>query len=63
MPAQSPWGQEKYPQKTWEIQFTAKFSRLGWSEEEARAEAEEFLNKLVVVREFKITKIIPERGF
>lgn len=51
------------PQKTWKVEFTASFSRLGWNEAEARAEAEEFLNHLILVRDARITKIIPESGF
>jgi hypothetical protein len=63
MATQSPWGEKRRPQKTWEIHFTGVFSRVGWSEAEARSNAEEFLDKLVVVRDAKITKIIPESGF
>lgn len=45
--------------KTWNIEFRGKFQRKGRNEEEARKNAREFLEKLVVVGDWEITKITP----
>jgi hypothetical protein len=51
---------ERFPEKTWDIEFTGRFKRLGRTEEEAREEADRFLQGLILVNDVKISKIAEE---